>query len=76
MIGNTLRDASGTTPFSEDLAFRVSGLAAQRARAAAYDAVEKVLHGLTQPIDSKALAIRWNEAVDAMTKHLENEMQG
>lgn len=41
-----------------------------RDRDAAYDAGEKVLNSLFQPLSPQALATRWNEAADAMAKHL------
>lgn len=43
----------------------------ERVKDAAYDAVEKVLNSLFQPLTPQALATRWNEAADAMAKHLE-----
>ena len=48
-----------------------SPAARERVRDAAYDAVEKVLNSLFQPLSPKALATRWIEAADAMAKHLE-----
>jgi hypothetical protein len=43
----------------------------ERVKDAAYDAVEKVLNSLFQPLSPQALATRWNDAADAMAKHLE-----
>jgi hypothetical protein len=45
-------------------------------RVAAYDAVEKVLNGLLQPLSPQALSTRWNEAAEAMAKHLAAEHVG
>lgn len=45
-------------------------------RVAAYDAVEKVLNGLLQPLSPQALSTRWNEAADAMAKHLKTKSVG
>ena len=50
--------------------------ARERVRGAAYDAVEKVLNSLFQPLGPQALATRWNEAADAMAKHLETSSIG
>ncbi|MEO5780740.1 MAG: hypothetical protein ABIQ22_13370 [Arthrobacter oryzae] len=52
-------------------------LAAQeRARDAAYDAVEKVLGSMFAPLSRQALTARWNQAVEAMGKHLEAQDDG
>lgn len=45
-------------------------------RVAAYDAVEKVLNGLLQPLSPEALRTRWNEAAEAMARHLETNYIG
>ncbi|WP_284974686.1 hypothetical protein [Arthrobacter sp. efr-133-TYG-104] len=45
--------------------------AQQRAKDAAYDAVEKVLTSMFEPLTRQALTQRWNQAVEAMAKHLE-----
>lgn len=45
-------------------------------RVAAYDAVEKVLNGLLQPLSPQALSTRWNDAAEAMAKHLEASYVG
>lgn len=53
-----------------------SSAARERVRGAAYDAVEKVLNSMFQPLSPQALATRWNEAADAMAKHLETNNIG
>jgi hypothetical protein len=48
-----------------------SPAAQERAKDAAYDAVEKVLTGMFEPLSRQAFEARWNQAVEAMAKHLE-----
>lgn len=48
----------------------------EQVRGAAYDAVEKVLNGLFQPLSPQVLTTRWNEAADAMAKHLKTNYVG
>jgi hypothetical protein len=48
----------------------------EQVRGAAYDAVEKVLNGLFQPLSPQVLMTRWNDAADAMAKHLETNYIG
>ncbi|GAC1386055.1 MAG: hypothetical protein NVSMB43_26110 [Pseudarthrobacter sp.] len=38
--------------------------------------VEKVLTGMFQPLSRQALTARWNQAVEAMAKHLEAQANG
>ncbi len=45
--------------------------AQERAKDAAYDAIEKVLGSMFEPLNRQALTARWNQAVEAMDKHLE-----
>ncbi|MET3810676.1 hypothetical protein [Arthrobacter sp. UYEF3] len=53
-----------------------SPAAQERARDAAYDAVEKVLTSMFAPLSRQVLAARWNQAVEAMAKHLEAQDNG
>ena len=48
-----------------------SPAAQERVRDAAYDALEKVLNSVFEPLSRQALAARWNLACEAMAKHLE-----
>lgn len=48
-----------------------SPAAQERVKDAAYDALEKVLTGMFEPLSRQALTQRWNQAVEAMAKHLE-----
>lgn len=48
-----------------------SQAAQERVRDAAYDAVEKVLNSMFEPLNRQALTARWNHACEAMAKHLE-----
>lgn len=48
-----------------------SPAAQEQVRNDAYDAVERVLNSLLQPLGAKTLTTRWNDALDAMAKHLE-----
>ncbi|MET3203262.1 hypothetical protein [Pseudarthrobacter sp. S3] len=43
---------------------------------ATYDAVEKVLTGIFEPLSRHTLAVRWNQAVEAMAKRLEAQDNG
>jgi hypothetical protein len=61
------------TATSNAMAGCCSLAAQERVRDAAYDAVEKVLNSLFQPLSPQALATRWNDAANAMTKHLETK---
>ncbi|UKA61805.1 hypothetical protein [Arthrobacter sp. FW306-04-A] len=45
--------------------------ARDRVKDAAYDALEKVLNGMFEPLNRHALMARWNQACEAMEKHLE-----
>ncbi|MBT2550576.1 hypothetical protein [Arthrobacter sp. ISL-65] len=53
-----------------------SPAAQERARDAAYDAVEKVLSSMFEPLSRHALTARWNQAMEAMAKHLEAQDNG
>lgn len=53
-----------------------SPAAQERVKDAAYDAVEKVLTGMFEPLSRQALTARWNQAVEAMAKHLEARDNG
>ncbi|MEO5779469.1 MAG: hypothetical protein ABIQ22_06815 [Arthrobacter oryzae] len=53
-----------------------SPAAQDRARDAAYDAVEKVLTSMFEPLSRQALTARWNQAIEAMAKHLEAQDNG
>jgi hypothetical protein len=53
-----------------------SPAAQERARDAAYDALEKVLNSIFEPLSRQALTVRWNQALEAMAKHLEAEDNG
>lgn len=68
---NGARVRQPRTATSNTLAGPCSLAAEERVKDAAYDAVEKVLNSLFQPLSPQALATRWNEAADAMAKHLE-----
>ncbi|GAC1450026.1 MAG: hypothetical protein NVS2B15_01850 [Pseudarthrobacter sp.] len=48
-----------------------SPAAQERVRDAAYDAIERVLNSVFEPLSPQALAVRWNQACEAMAKHLE-----
>ncbi|MET3721316.1 hypothetical protein ABIB27_003189 [Arthrobacter sp. UYEF21] len=52
-------------------------LAAQeRTKDFAYDAIEKVLGSMFEPPSRQALTVRWNQAVEAIAKHLEVQDKG
>ena len=68
---NAARVRQPRTPASNTMPGSCSLAAQERVKDAAYDAVEKVLNSLFQPLSPQALATRWNDAADAMTKHLE-----
>jgi hypothetical protein len=51
-------------------------LAQERVKDAAYDAVEKVLTGMLEPLSRQALTERWNQAVEAIAKHLKAQDTG
>ena len=53
-----------------------SPAAQERVRDAAYDAIEKVLNGMFDPLSRHALTARWNQACEAMAKHLEAQDDG
>ena len=53
-----------------------SSVSREQVRGAAYDAIEKVLNGLFQPLSPQVLTTRWNEAADAMARHLETNYVG
>jgi hypothetical protein len=53
-----------------------SPAAQERVRDAAYDAVEKVLNSMFEPLSRHALAARWNQACEAMARHLEAQDAG
>jgi hypothetical protein len=53
-----------------------SPAAQERVKDAAYDALERVLSGMFEPLSRQALAVRWNQAVEAMAKHLEAQDTG
>lgn len=53
-----------------------SPAAQERVRDAAYDAIEKVLNGMFDPLSRHALNARWNEASEAMAKYLEARDDG
>ncbi|WP_307028966.1 hypothetical protein [Arthrobacter globiformis] len=53
-----------------------SPAAQERARDAAYDAVEKVFSSMFEPLSRHALTARWNQAMEAMAKHLEAQDNG
>lgn len=53
-----------------------SPAAQERAKDAAYDALEKVLSSIFEPLSRQALTSRWNQAVEAMAKHLEAQDTG
>ncbi|MEC5181589.1 hypothetical protein [Arthrobacter sp. CG_A4] len=53
-----------------------SPAAQERVRDAAYDAVEKVLDSMFEPLSRQALTTRWNQACEAMAKHLEAQDTG
>ena len=53
-----------------------SPAAQERVRDAAYDALEKVLNSMFEPLSRHALAARWNQACEAMAKHLEAQDTG
>ncbi len=53
-----------------------SQAAQERVRDAAYDAVEKVLNSMFEPLNRQALTARWNQACEAMAKHLEARDNG
>ncbi|MCB5281448.1 hypothetical protein QK292_17830 [Arthrobacter sp. AL08] len=53
-----------------------SPAAQERAKDAAYDAVEKVLTSLFEPLSRQALTARWNQAAEAMAMHLEAQDNG
>ncbi|UKA62570.1 hypothetical protein [Arthrobacter sp. FW306-04-A] len=50
--------------------------AQERVKDAAYDALEKVLNGMFEPLNRHALTARWNQACEAMAKHLEAQDNG
>ncbi|XAS68272.1 hypothetical protein V3C33_02800 [Micrococcaceae bacterium Sec5.7] len=53
-----------------------SPAAQERVKDAAYDALEKVLTGMFEPLNRHALTARWNRACEAMAKHLEGQDDG
>jgi hypothetical protein len=53
-----------------------SPAAQERVRDAAYDAVEKVLNSIFEPLNRHALTARWHQACEAMEKHLEAQDNG
>ncbi|UZX04653.1 hypothetical protein F8G81_20160 [Arthrobacter sp. CDRTa11] len=53
-----------------------SPAAQERVRDAAYDAVEKVLNSMFEPLNRHALTARWHQACEAMEKHLEAQDNG
>ena len=53
-----------------------SPAAQERVRDAAYDALEKVLNSMFEPLSRHALTARWNLACEAMAKHLEAQDDG
>ncbi|MET4094138.1 hypothetical protein [Arthrobacter sp. UYCu712] len=53
-----------------------SPAAQERVRDAAYDALENVLNSMFAPLGRHALAARWNQACEAMAKHLEAQDTG
>jgi hypothetical protein len=53
-----------------------SPAAQERAKDAAYDAVEKVLDGMFSPLNRHALDARWKQACEAMAKYLEAQDTG
>lgn len=53
-----------------------SPAAQERVRDAAYDAIEKVLNSMFEPLSRHALTARWNQACEAMAKHLEAQDPG
>ena len=53
-----------------------SPAAQERVKDAAYDAIERVLAGMFEPLSRQALTLRWNKAVEAMAKHLEAQDDG
>lgn len=73
---NAARVRQPRTGTSNAMAGSCSLAVQERVKDAAYDAVEKVLNSLFQPLSPQALATRWNEAADAMAKHLEIENIG
>lgn len=56
--------------FTDAMVGSTSPAAQEQVRNAAYDAVERVLTSLLQPLGAKTLTTRWNDALDAMAKHL------
>jgi hypothetical protein len=67
----TVDGAEVRKPRTSTVVGSCSPAARERVRDAAYDAVEKVLNSLFQPLNPQTLATRWNEAAGAMAKHLE-----
>lgn len=53
-----------------------SPAAQELVRDAAYDALENVLNSMFAPLSRHALAARWNQACEAMAKHLEAQDTG
>jgi hypothetical protein len=53
-----------------------SPAAQERARDAAYEAVENFLSSMHEPISRHALNLRWNKACEAMAKYLEAQDTG
>jgi hypothetical protein len=53
-----------------------SPAAQERVRDAAYDAIEKVLNSMFEPLSRHVLTARWNQACEAMAKHLEAQDTG
>ncbi len=45
--------------------------AQERVRDAAYDAADKVLNSIVEPLNRRAVTARWNEASEATAKYLE-----
>ncbi|MET4146205.1 hypothetical protein ABIB45_003129 [Arthrobacter sp. UYCo732] len=71
------QDGNPLWPRSRTMGMNYYSPAAQeRVKDAAYDAVEKVLTGIFEPLSRQALTARWNHAVEAMAKHLEAQDNG
>lgn len=73
---NEARIPRSGTAKSNTLVGSCSPASHEHIRVAAYDAVEKVLNGLLQPLSPQALSTRWNDAAEAMAKHLEANYVG
>jgi hypothetical protein len=73
---NGARVRKPRTTTSDTMMGSCSPAARERVRDAAYDALEKVLNSLFQPLSPQALSTQWNKAADAMAKHLETNNIG